>query len=88
MKWLALLIPALAFGQFHRAEQDRDIRYWLLDPATHEFRISHDFTVTRPRAEIGTQLRAQGQQGVAGLQNVRSRYGRSACPRTSSAGRK
>ena len=22
-------------------------RYWLLDPATHQFRISHDFTVTR-----------------------------------------
>ena len=32
---------------FHRAEQDREIRYWLLDPATHQFRISHDFTVTR-----------------------------------------
>jgi len=32
---------------FHRAEQDREISYWLLDPATHQFRISHDFTVTR-----------------------------------------
>lgn len=32
---------------FHRAEQDRTISYWLLDPATHQFRISHDFTVTR-----------------------------------------
>jgi hypothetical protein len=32
---------------FHRAEQDREISYWLLDPATHEFRISHDFTVTK-----------------------------------------
>src|SRR6266550_3785618 len=31
----------------HRAEQDREITYWLLDPATHQFRISHDFTVTR-----------------------------------------
>jgi hypothetical protein len=31
----------------HRAEQDRVISYWLLDPATHQFRISHDFTVTR-----------------------------------------
>jgi hypothetical protein len=38
---------ALAPAQFHRAEQDREIRYWLLDPATHQFRISHDFTVTR-----------------------------------------
>jgi hypothetical protein len=34
--------------QFHRAEQDREIRYWLLDPDTHQFRISHDFTVVRP----------------------------------------
>jgi hypothetical protein len=41
------LFPLLAFGQFHRADQDREIRYWLLDPATHQFRISHDFTVTR-----------------------------------------
>ena len=32
---------------FHRAEQDRVISYWLLDPETHQFRISHDFTVTR-----------------------------------------
>lgn len=47
MKWTLLLIPALAFGQFHRAEQDREIRYWLLDPSTHQFHISHDFTVTR-----------------------------------------
>jgi hypothetical protein len=47
MKWLLLLVPALAFGQFHRAEQDREIRYWLLEPSTHQFRISHDFTVTR-----------------------------------------
>ena len=44
--WL-LLVPALAWGQFHRAEQDREIRYWLLDPATHQFKISHDFTITR-----------------------------------------
>jgi hypothetical protein len=34
-------------AQFHRAEQDRVITYWLLDPATHQFRISHDFTLTR-----------------------------------------
>jgi hypothetical protein len=47
MKTLLLLLPALAFGQFHRAEQDREIRYWLLDPSTHAFRISHDFNVTR-----------------------------------------
>jgi len=47
MKCLLLLLPALAFGQFHRAEQDREIRYWLQDPATHQFKISHDFTITR-----------------------------------------
>ena len=48
MKWTILLVlPALAFGQFHRAEQDREIRYWLQDPASHQFKISHDFTVTR-----------------------------------------
>jgi hypothetical protein len=32
---------------FHRAQQDREISYWLLDPATHQFHISHDFTVAR-----------------------------------------
>ena len=44
-----LLVPAALVAQesFHRAEQDREITYWLLDPATHQFRISHDFTVTR-----------------------------------------
>jgi hypothetical protein len=45
---LLLLLPVLAGAQVHRAEQDREIRYWLLDPGTHQFRISHDFTVTRP----------------------------------------
>lgn len=52
-KFLAVLLAfAPAFmtaqdAQFHRAAQDREIRYWLLDPATHQFRISHDLTVTR-----------------------------------------
>jgi len=41
-----LLAPALCLAQFHRAEQDREITYWLLAPETHQFRISHDFTVT------------------------------------------
>jgi len=40
-------LPLLAQESMHRAEQDREIRYWLLDPSTHAFRISHDFTVTR-----------------------------------------
>jgi hypothetical protein len=44
---LLVFIPALCFGQFHRAEQDREIRYWLLDPSTHQFQISHDFNVDR-----------------------------------------
>lgn len=55
MRRIALCL-ALAWSlsaQVHRAEQDREIRYWLLDPATHQFRISHDFTVTR-----------EGQQSV------------------------
>ena len=48
MKWLLLLVPALlAAQQIHRAEQDLEIRYWLADPSTHQFLISHDFTVTR-----------------------------------------
>jgi hypothetical protein len=49
MKRLLLMafFAAPLFGQFHRAEQDREISYWLLDPATHQFQISHDFTVTR-----------------------------------------
>lgn len=45
--WLAIMTLGLS-AQFHRAEQDREIRYWLLDPTGHQFRISHDFTVTRP----------------------------------------
>ncbi|HEX3579408.1 MAG TPA: hypothetical protein VHY33_12660 [Thermoanaerobaculia bacterium] len=46
---MLVLLPAGIYGQesFHRAEQDREITYWLLDPSTHQFRISHDFTVTR-----------------------------------------
>jgi hypothetical protein len=47
---LAGLLSAALLAQqesFHRAEQDREITYWLLEPSTHQFRISHDFTVTR-----------------------------------------
>ena len=44
---VALALLAMAQQAFHRAEQDREIRYWLLDPSTHQFRISHDFTVAR-----------------------------------------
>jgi hypothetical protein len=47
--WVMLLSTLLPAQQesFHRAEQDREISYWLLEPSTHQFRISHDFTVTR-----------------------------------------
>ncbi|HEV2988631.1 MAG TPA: hypothetical protein VG759_09320 [Candidatus Angelobacter sp.] len=47
---LGLLCPILLAVQdeaFHRAEQDREISYWLLEPSTHQFHISHDFTVTK-----------------------------------------
>ncbi|HET9836649.1 MAG TPA: hypothetical protein VFR84_00345 [Candidatus Angelobacter sp.] len=47
---LLALFCAAAMAQqesFHRAEQDREISYWLLEPSTHQFRILHDFTVTR-----------------------------------------
>lgn len=44
---LLLLLPAVLCAQVHRAEQDREISYWLLDPESHQFRISHDFNVTR-----------------------------------------
>ncbi len=45
---LVMLLPVLLTAQFHRAEQDRVIHYWLLDPDSHQFRISHDFTVSKP----------------------------------------
>jgi hypothetical protein len=44
---IALAFAAACWGQFHRAEQDRDIHYWLLEPESHQFRISHDFTVSK-----------------------------------------
>jgi len=56
--WLApalsgLLSLPLAAQQMHRATQDLEIRYRLAEPSTHQFLISHDFTVTR-----------EGQQSV------------------------
>ena len=47
--WLVMIGVSLLAQQesFHRADQDREISYWLLEPSTHQFRISHDFTVTR-----------------------------------------
>lgn len=45
---ILLLLPGLLLAQFHRAEQDLVIHYWLLAPDSHQFRISHDFTVSKP----------------------------------------
>lgn len=45
---LACAADARAQTPFHRAEQDREITYWLLAPEAGQFRISHDFTVSRP----------------------------------------
>ncbi len=42
---------AVTTAQEHRAEQDREITYWLDEPATASFLISHDFTIT----EVGTE---------------------------------
>ena len=42
-----LFLPLAVSGQFHRAEQSLEIRYWLLEPETHQFKISHDFTIER-----------------------------------------
>ncbi len=44
---IALAFTVACWAQFHRAEQDREIRYWLLEPDSHQFRISHDFTVSK-----------------------------------------
>jgi hypothetical protein len=44
---IALAFTIACSAQFHRAEQDREIRYWLLEPDSHQFRISHDFTVSK-----------------------------------------
>ena len=56
---LFCLFLAPIWGQFHRAEQDRTIRYWLLDPDSHQFRISHDFTVDKVgQASVHSFVRA------------------------------
>jgi hypothetical protein len=42
-----LALTVVAQSNFHRSEQDLEIIYWLLDPSTHQFKISHDFTLSR-----------------------------------------
>lgn len=44
---ILFFLPALLLAQFHRSEQDRIIHYWLVEPDSHQFRISHDFTVSK-----------------------------------------
>lgn len=41
------LMLLLSLMQTHRAEQDREISYLLLEPGTHQFQISHDFNVSK-----------------------------------------
>lgn len=63
MKRFALFVlPLIACAQPHRADQDRDIRYWLQEPGTHQFKISHDFTVNREgQASVHSFVRAGSQ---------------------------
>jgi hypothetical protein len=46
---LILFFASIAVAQeeqpFHRAEQDREIIYWLHAPDTHQFSFSHDFNI-------------------------------------------
>lgn len=56
------LVSGAALAQEHRAEQTREITYWLLEPSTHSFRISHDFTVDDPgRRHVHNFVRAGSQ---------------------------
>ena len=45
---MTVLFLLMSLLQVHRAEQDREITYWLLEPDTHQFRISHDFNAATP----------------------------------------
>jgi hypothetical protein len=44
---MTVLFLLMSLLQVHRAEQDREISYWLLEPETHQFRISHDFNASK-----------------------------------------
>jgi len=54
----------------HRSEQTREITYWMLEPSTHQFRISHDFTVDTPGqryiqdVDSGTKLNTYSVTGA------------------------
>ncbi len=47
MRGLLFIFVGVLCAQTERAMQDRIIHYWLLEPETHQFRISHDFTVDK-----------------------------------------
>lgn len=69
-KWVWVLALPVA-AQFHRAEQDREIRYWLNDPATASFKISHDFTVAKPgQKHVHNFVRAGSKVSGAAMWNL------------------
>ena len=51
-----LVLCAIASAQSERATQDRIIHYWLLEPDSHQFRISHDFTENPKRNNVGDDV--------------------------------
>ena len=57
---MTVLFLLLSFLQVHRAEQDREITYWLLEPDTHQFRISHDFNASKPGQKFVQSLIRKG----------------------------
>ncbi len=75
-----MLLPILLSGQFHRAEQDREIRYRLLDPATHQFEISHDFTITRVGQKSAHSFVRKGSTVIEGARMYNLGYRRGRCP--------
>jgi hypothetical protein len=60
-----------AAESFHRAQQDREITYWLLPPESHRFRISHDFTVDRVgQASVHSFVRQGSTVAEASMQHL------------------
>jgi len=57
---MTMLFLLMSLMQVHRAEQDREITYWLLEPDTHQFRISHDFNAAKPGQKFVQSLIRKG----------------------------
>jgi hypothetical protein len=53
---LGFLAATSVPAQIHRAEQDREIHYWLLDPETHLFKISQTTTFRESGRSMWTAL--------------------------------